>query len=566
MALEYTNYVLPYVVAVLVNLGLVASLWRYRDRRAARGFLFDVSGIILLSVCNAVQLLSTTVGAKLFWWNWRFVPITFMAIGYMLTAVEYTNRDHWLTYRTGAALAAVPIVTQALIWTNDSHGLFYGYAYDEAANLLIPQFGPLYWLFTAFVVGCLGVGIYLLLDLARTQAAFTKQATILLGSILLVLAGELLWWFHLIPIDPAPLTSTVKVAGFLFGVARFELLDIVPVARKTVIENMRDAVFVVDRTNRIVDVNQAGKRLVGDDDVVRKDIDDVFDADTIRTHEDTPEAQTELTLTLDGEPRHFDFQISPLSGDGATHGGRLFVFRDVTERKHREDELAILNRIVRHDIRNDMSVIDGRGKLLSDHVDEAGAEHLQKIRKSSQHVVELTDNVGTLMESITSEQTMDVEPTDLTAVLETQLERARLRHDAAEFTVEGTIPQNSLVTANKMLSSVFTNLFNNAVNHNDSDTCHVTVSVAETPSTVRVEVADDGPGIPDEAKDGIFGRGEKGLDSSGTGVGLYLVDTLVSHYGGTITVRDNEPEGSVFVVELPVATSERAQSQPVGEQ
>ncbi|MFD1585567.1 histidine kinase N-terminal 7TM domain-containing protein [Halorientalis brevis] len=563
MGFEYTNYVLPYVVAVLVNLALIARLWRYRNRRAARGFLFDVSGIVLLSVCNALQLLSTTVGAKLFWWNWRFVPITFMAVGYMLTAVEYTNRDHWLTYRTGAALAAVPIVTQALIWTNDSHGLFYGYAYDEAANLLVPQFGPLYWLFAAFVVGCLGVGIYLLLDLARTQVAFTRQATILLGSILLVLAGELLWWFHVIPIDPAPLTSTVKVAGFLFGVARFELLDIVPVARKTVIENMRDAVFVVDRTNRIVDVNQAGKRLVGDGDVVRNAIDEVFDAETIRAHEDMREGQTELTLSLDGEPRHFDFQISPLSADGAAHGGRLFVFRDVTERKRREDELAILNRIVRHDIRNDMSVIDGRGALLEEYVEEGGQEHLQKIRKSSQHVVELTDNVGTLMESIASEQTMEVEPTALSAVLETQLDRARMRHDAAEFVVEGAIPQNSLVTANEMLSSVFTNLFNNAVNHNDSDACRVTVSVTETPASVRVEVADDGPGIPDEKKDDIFGRGAKGLDSSGTGVGLYLVDTLIDHYGGTITVRDNEPTGSVFVIELPRAASRQAQSQPV---
>lgn len=575
MELTYTDYVLPYVVAVLVNLALVARLWRYRDRRAARGFLFDVSGIILLSVCNALQLLSTDLGTKLFWWNWRFVAITFMGIGYMLTAIEYTNRDHWITYRTGATLAAVSIATQVLVWTNDWHGLFYGYTYDAAANLLVPQFGPFYWLFAAFVVGCLGVGIYLLLDLARTQAAFTKQATILLGSILLVLAGEILWWLHLVPIDPAPLTSTVKVAGFLFGVARFELLDIVPVARKTVIENMRDAVFVVDRTNRIVDVNDAGRRLVADDDVVRESVDEVFDADTIREHEETRDARTELTLTRDGEPRHFDFQISPLSADGAAHGGRLFVFRDITERKRREDELSILNRIVRHDIRNDMSVIDGRGELLAEHVDESGETHLQKIRKTSQDIVELTDNVGTLMDSITSEETMDVQPTELIAVLEAQLDKARMRHEDAEFAVDDALPEECYVEANEMLSSVFTNLFNNAVNHNESATPRVTVTVEKTASAVRIEVADNGPGIADDRKERIFGRGEKGLDSTGTGVGLYLVDTLVDHYGGTIAVRDsverrsagngtqsddNERSGAVFVVELPLVAKPIAHS------
>ncbi|WP_136716285.1 sensor histidine kinase [Halorientalis salina] len=562
MELAYTNYVLPYVVAILVSLAMVARLWNYRDRRAARSFLFDVSGIVLLSICNVLQLLSTDVGTKLFWWNWRFVPITFMGLGYMFTAIEYTDREHWLTYRTGAALAVIPVLSQVLVWTNGTHGLFYGYSYDAAANMLVPQFGPFYWLFAGFIVACLGVGIYLLLDLARTQAAFTKQATILLGSILLVLVGEILWWLHVVPIDPAPLTSTVKVAGFLFGVARFELLDIVPVARKTVIENMRDAVFVVDRTNRIVDANDAGKRLVDDDAVVRKQIDEVFDAETLAGHEDARDARTDIALSVDGEVRHFDFQISPLAERGTAHGGRLFVFRDITELKRREDELSILNRIVRHDIRNDMSVIDGRGELLADHVDENGAEHLRKIRESSRHVVDLTDNVGHLMESITSDESMEVESVDLSAVLRTQLDRARMRYDAATFAVDGSLPDSCHVRANEMLSSVFTNLFNNAVNHHDGESCRVTVSVEVTGSTARVEVADDGPGIPDDRKARIFGRGEMGLDSSGTGIGLYLVDTLVDRYGGTITVRDNDPRGSVFTVELPLATADRIRAQP----
>ncbi len=54
-------------------------------------------------------------------------------------------------------------------------------------------------------------------------------------------------------------------------------------------------------------------------------------------------------------------------------------------------------------------------------------------------------------------------------------------------------------------------------------------------------------------KDQIFDEGEKGLDSQGTGLGLYLVRTLVRRYNGDVAVKDNDPEGSVFTVELPLA-------------
>jgi signal transduction histidine kinase len=101
-----------------------------------------------------------------------------------------------------------------------------------------------------------------------------------------------------------------------------------------------------------------------------------------------------------------------------------------------------------------------------------------------------------------------------------------------------------------MLSSVFGNLLNNAVQHNDKEEPSVSVTVTTTAETVVVRVADNGPGIPADRHAEVFGRGEKGLESEGTGVGLYLVDRLVDAYGGSIAIEDNEPEGTVFVVEL----------------
>jgi len=97
---------------------------------------------------------------------------------------------------------------------------------------------------------------------------------------------------------------------------------------------------------------------------------------------------------------------------------------------------------------------------------------------------------------------------------------------------------------------VFRNILSNAVSHNDKAEPEITVTVTNDGDTVAIAFADNGPGVPDSQKDEIFGRGEMGLESSGSGIGLYLVDTLVEMYNGSVTLTDNEPTGSVFAVTL----------------
>jgi signal transduction histidine kinase len=103
---------------------------------------------------------------------------------------------------------------------------------------------------------------------------------------------------------------------------------------------------------------------------------------------------------------------------------------------------------------------------------------------------------------------------------------------------------------------VFGNLLDNAVFHNDEAEVRIDVDVTATDATVVVRIADNGPGIPDSRKREVFGRGEKGLESPGSGLGLYLVDNLVETYGGRVWIEDNEPKGSVFCVELRRADAE----------
>jgi signal transduction histidine kinase len=144
-------------------------------------------------------------------------------------------------------------------------------------------------------------------------------------------------------------------------------------------------------------------------------------------------------------------------------------------------------------------------------------------------------------------------------VLEDVLDEIRSTRAEAVVTVEGSIPRET-VLANEMLDSVVRNVLKNAIQHNDEDVPAVTASATARRAgegerqgdAVVVRIADNGP-VPDGQKASIFGKGEKGLESAGTGIGLYLVRTLVDTYGGDVRVEDSDPEGAVFVVELPTA-------------
>jgi len=220
--------------------------------------------------------------------------------------------------------------------------------------------------------------------------------------------------------------------------------------------------------------------------------------------------------------------------------------------KRQRDDLRLLNQVMRHDIRNDLQLVGAYAELLDDHVDEEGEEYLSVIKRNTQNAVSLTTTVRDLAEVMLRD---DAEPSriSLDRVLSQQVEEVRSAYSEAVFTVEGSFPTVEVV-GDEMLSSVFRNLLRNAVQHNDETPPKVTVSatVEEPDGVVEVRVADNGPGIPEDQRDEIFGKGEKGLDSPGAGIGLYLVRSLVEIYGGDVWIEDNEPKGAVFVVRLPL--------------
>ena len=188
--------------------------------------------------------------------------------------------------------------------------------------------------------------------------------------------------------------------------------------------------------------------------------------------------------------RHFHNIAVPLSMTGEGDSIQL-VTREITLQKRNEQELerkseklTLINRIVRHDINNDVQLLMAWADRLEDHVDEDGMEYVDRINDTSDHIVELTAIARDFVESMESEAELDLEPVDLGRVLETEIEKKRATF--AEATIEADDLPWVIVRANELLSSVFGNLLNNAVRHNESDDPEVHVDVTETETHVRV--------------------------------------------------------------------------------
>jgi signal transduction histidine kinase len=218
------------------------------------------------------------------------------------------------------------------------------------------------------------------------------------------------------------------------------------------------------------------------------------------------------------------------------------------ELRRRTHELAILNQLMRHDIKNDISLVIGRSHELTEYVDPRGEELLGEILTSAHHVLQLTQTIGDTIKTITREDASDLQAVDPVEMLVSEVEKAQELYGESAVTLADDLPTVE-VLADELLAAVFGNLLSNALLYTPVDPkVHVGMEVGD--DTVTVWVADNGPGVPDAQKQRIFGHGTSGVESHGIGIGLYLVDQLVKGYNGRVWVEDNEPTGAVFHVEL----------------
>ena len=327
-----------------------------------------------------------------------------------------------------------------------------------------------------------------------------------------------------------------------------------------ILDSMGEAVLALDADQRVTLVNSTARdwlELSGS--AKEKTLLEVSRLpDLVEVLKDAEHGSAAAELVLPGaRPRRVLVHAATLRASP----GAVVVMHDVTERRRMETVRSDFVANVSHELRTPVSVIRANAETLLDahpFDDPDEREFLEAIFRNAERLSQLISDLLDLSRIEAGEQALDLQPTSLAAVVSRATSAASGQASKKGITVTNGVTTDLRVQADEMaLEQVLQNLLDNAVKYTQAGG-HVEIVAVQAgePDQVRVEIRDDGPGIPESHRDRVFERfyridAGRSRDVGGTGLGLSIVKHLVQAMGGSVGVRPAEHRGSVFWFRLP---------------
>ena len=250
-----------------------------------------------------------------------------------------------------------------------------------------------------------------------------------------------------------------------------------------------------------------------------------------------------------------DFSLKPVTDEDDDVSLLVAEGRDITSREQHRRHLEVMQRVVRHNLRNDLTKVRGWAQLIADedNADER-AEKLETIEGIVDKWVAMSEkmrNIGQLLEGQrTHSRTAECE-----TIVRDAVESVRDKHDGGTIRME-TAEGGSARVPTTVRNAVH-ELMENAVQAGDDATVAVDLARPDE-DWIEVRVSDDGPGIP-EMEAEVLETGEETPLTHGLGLGLWMVRMVVTQAGGTVSVESSDG-GTEVRLRLPATRRERAQA------
>ncbi len=491
-------------------------------------------------------------------------------------------------------MAIEPSVGLLISWTNDWHHFF-----ERSATLVLSgqilirvvAYGPWFWVnavysYLLFIISA----ILLIHTFLRAQRLYRRQILVLLLFVIIPWAGNGIYVSQLIfhwgngPIpDITPFLFIVGGLLMLWGTLRYHLMDVVPIARDTIISNMRTGVMVLDTQGVVIDLNPLAERIVGysESELVGKRAVQWLTLwpGLVRYLEQNSGGSGEQMMVFDGETHHFEWRLSPITEEHQTQVGWVLVFRDITGYKHAEAALIQTNKqlqseieqreqliaevdafahTVAHDLKNPLSIIIGYADVLHLDLREMGVAekqqlYVEKVENTARKMGYVIDEL--LLLANVRQEDVEMSPLDTAFIITQAIRRLSMR--VAEYHAEIIQPEawHSAMGYAPWVEEIWENLLSNAIKYGGTPPVIKIGSKLEN-DMVWFWVADNGNGISPEWCATIFSKNQRKHKSRlGYGLGLSIVQRIVKKHGGSLKVENspNPNEGCIFSFSLPAA-------------
>ncbi|RXK51994.1 sensor histidine kinase [Halorientalis pallida] len=562
---------------------MAAFAYVYWTNRNVRGLEYLLAAAVLGSLQSLLYLLSLvapTVTTKVIFWKLFGVLAAVVVFLWYLFVVAWTERAV-LARRPTLALAGGPLaVSVGLLVTNTApavpglHSLYWSSASvtttDAFLSPIVFTTGPAAIVQSLYSLGLLvaSVGLLVAFTLRSEQRLYRWRNTMLVLGGAAGLLFAVGFAFLDLPYEPHPLVYVLVNSFVVLGVVRFGNYDVVSLPENSLIEAIDGAILVYSVDGTVIELNEAAKLVLGlTDEAVGRGIVGVVElseslpsvrggaagtaasaagvADLLDGHE--------FTTAINGVSRTFVVRVSSLDDDGE-HLGWTVLCYDVTDLRQKQQELdllkQVLSRVLRHNVRNDLSVVKANAQMLAEETSGLQAERLQTIMDKSDNLLDASEKARTVEKLLSGERTRS--EFDVVEMATDAIETTRREFPDVSF--ETDLPDTCPVHAHWAVSHAVENVIENAAMHNDSEDPQVVVTADCGDDHATIRVADNGPGIPYKEIEVLERREETALEH-GSSIGLWLVDWIVDLSQGDIEF-ENTDRGCTVTVELEAAIPE----------
>jgi signal transduction histidine kinase len=571
MVWQNTPYSLPLAISAVGSFALAVYVLRRRHTPGAVSFSLVLAAIAEWNASYALQISSASFEAKVVFSNLLYIGVVSVPGLWLLFALQYTGRMKRLSARAWL-LAIEPVVIVVLTWA-DSFRIFRTITFDQSGEfaVLAIAYGPVFWVHAAYSYLLLLIGALLLGNvLFQAPFLYRRQAWTVLLGVLAPWLGNVVYISGLSPfphLDLTPFGFIVMGAAVGFGLYRFRLLDILPIARESVIENLGDGIVVLDPRDIVVDINPAALSMLElpDKQVIGIPLSDAFASLPRLRHalsNDVP--NQELAFNEGAEAQIFELRISQLH-DHERLAGRLVILRNVTSRRRADAEVVRAQRLravgelslgVSHNLNNILMGVLGPAGLIQHMTDDRRILHeVDVIMRSANMASDLVKRLGRSVHAVEDDTLQAVSVTEavggaITAARPKWKDEAEARN--AEIEVIADVDSAPQVVATRAgLHDVLLNLLFNAIDALP-DGGRIRVEADKVVDEVVLTVSDNGIGMDPDVAARVFEPFFTTKMDIGSGLGLSTAYAQVQQWGGGMNVTSAPDAGTTFELRMPI--------------
>ena len=352
---QYNFYIFSLFLSFAISGGLAIWGWRRRTAPGAAWFSALMLSAFWFTIFYGLELFSTELQPVILWSKLQYLGALNFAPLWLFLVLTYTGQREFFNRRNISLVYLIPAITLVLAWTNEAHQLIWvNPTLGEYASFNLLDFTPgvWWWINLAYANALLvAATVQLIRALMGSDHVYRRQIIVLLLFSGINWVGIILYVFGLIPQNLNPSLFTFSLGGIVvaWGLFRYRIMDLSPIARDQIIHGMQDGLIVLDAKNRIVDINPMALQILG---VSRPGLVGRAIRDLLGNYPDLEEKlcrgeqdnrHAELTIhARDGRTRSFDVHTTLLRDDRGRIIGRLMFWHDITARVQQESATNLL--------------------------------------------------------------------------------------------------------------------------------------------------------------------------------------------------------------------------------